>query len=55
METKQQVTLSVEVESIEKAKELLADLEVLDAQYNLEIQLFIRSQVSFEALYEQTE
>lgn len=43
-EKKQKIRVSAELENIEKAKELLADLEVLNEKYDIEFDI---SRISF--------
>ncbi len=52
---KQDINVIAEVGTFEKAKELLADLEVLNEKYCVSVQLSIFQQVNFEGYHKQTQ
>ena len=52
---KEQLTISSDVYSSEKAKELLDDLEVLKDKYDMNILVSIYPQTNLGELYEQTQ
>lgn len=49
------ITVTAQVETFEQAKELLADLEVLNEKYKVTASVKVFPQANFEAFYEQTE
>lgn len=49
------ITITAQVETFEQAKELLADLEVLNEKYKVTASVNVFPQANFEAFYEQTE
>lgn len=52
---KEQITISADLESSVKAKELLDDLEVLKDKYDMSILVSIYPQTNLGELYEQTQ
>ncbi|WHA08825.1 hypothetical protein P3T75_11025 [Enterococcus montenegrensis] len=50
---KQLMVVTTQVDTFEKAKELLADLEVLNEKYEVNATITICRQVKLEAFYEQ--